>query len=156
MICYDLSSTMSTGDSWVPIFLLQRKFHFLTSFALVCGGSCLSPTWLHIRQQQPSFTYSSTLCLHTSFPFFDLDSFSSSYFRFHKDTADSSRSISFSKDERILNKELKAKCTYTLKRILRMYSILDVLFSQYLYLYVIIVMTENLFQFITIEKHWIN
>lgn len=42
--------------------------------------------------------------LPTCFRLFAFDSFSSSYFHFHTDKADSSRSISFSKDKRILNR----------------------------------------------------
>lgn len=134
MYSLKMQNKISYGSSLIPLiplliqelkYLLQREFNLLTSFSLSIQSSAHQVT--HGTEKILSCSLY-IVHLPTCFRLFAFDSFSSSYFHFHTDKADSSRSISFSKDKRILNREPKAKQSYNLKTILGMHSILYFLF----------------------------
>lgn len=135
MYSLKMQNKISYGSSLIPLipqliqelkYLLRREFNLLTSFSLSTQSSAHQVT--HGTEKILSCSLY-IVHLPTCFRLFAFDSFSSSYFHFHTDKADSSRSISFSKDKRILNREPKARQSYNLKTILGMHSILDFLFS---------------------------
>lgn len=100
MLWLRFDSMDSTIDIGVEISLLQKEFNLSTSFLSV------QPSAHQVTHGTEKTRSRSLYIVHlpTCFRLFAFDSFSSSYFHFHTDKADSSRSISFSKDKRILNR----------------------------------------------------